>query len=464
MLVTDNNSEFFSPLSGKNGKIIESSIIYLYKKTYGDDFTWEEILDRKMVKAIISRVLQEIVWQDEYEENSLEKDRDKATYILDRLITCGWVVFEIDRGLSMRVFNFTKNGKKFAQMLYSLSDEDSVIVRQRNVRTTISSLEAYYKNRDPYDLIDAMTFSKHIVSDLTDNINDLKEEKNLLMQMAIEDVFEASGKFISFLEDDFSNNLAIKFGEDSATKHSLKMTELIDQLINEDDFKQREKKLIRLAPSYTSKDNPLEDILYAIEARFINACDKKLPQLKKEISTYIKRGDSIFRQTNSLILNKNRELNKLAKVINNIKENETKKELLTSIGSSLAHTQFKILDLSKIRIRKKHKKKDVGRYLQEEVQMSKKVYIKSQYEQQRHLAFNFSEEDIKSFINKYFEDRNEVSNNIFEIESVKDLLTALYATDIMFKGKKDYTFEFTGEKSKNIYFETDEYIIHKGGK
>ena len=202
MLVTEKNSDFFSPLSGKNGKIIESSIIYLYKKTYGDDFTWEEILDRKMVKAIISRVLQEIVWQDEYEENSLEKDRDKATYILDRLITCGWVVFEIDRGLSMRVFNFTKNGKKFAQMLYSLSDEDSVIVRQRNVRTTISSLEAYYKNRDPYDLIDAMTFSKHIVSDLTDNINDLKEEKNLLMQMAIEDVFEASGKFISFLEDD----------------------------------------------------------------------------------------------------------------------------------------------------------------------------------------------------------------------------------------------------------------------
>lgn len=464
MLVTENNSDFFSPLSGKNAKIIESSLISLYQKTYGDDFTSEEILDRKMVKGIISRILQEISWQEEIEENHLEKERDKATYILDRLISCGWVVFEIDRALSMRVFNFTKNGKKFAQMLYSLSDEDSVVVRQRNVRTTISSLEAYEKNKDPYDLIDAMTFSKHIVSDLTDNINDLKEEKNLLMKLAIEDISEASGKFISFLEDDFSKNLAVKFGEDSATKHSLKMTNIIDRLINDPEFKQREEKLIRLAPSYTNKENPLEDILYAIEARFTNACDKKLPQLKKEISTYVQRGGSIFRQTNSLILNKNRELHQLATQIKSVQENNKKKELLNAIGSSLRHTQFKILNLSKIRVHKKQTKEDKVSYLKEEAQMSKEVYIKSQYEQQRHLAFNFSQDDIRNYINQYLETRNEVSNNAFEIKNAKDLLVALYASDIMFKGKKEYTFEFTGERSKNIFFETDEYVIHKGGK
>ncbi|HHH20026.1 MAG TPA: hypothetical protein ENK86_05920 [Campylobacterales bacterium] len=63
MLVTENNSDFFSPLSGKNAKIIESSLISLYQKTYGDNFTSEEILDRKMVKGIISRILQEISWQ-----------------------------------------------------------------------------------------------------------------------------------------------------------------------------------------------------------------------------------------------------------------------------------------------------------------------------------------------------------------------------------------------------------------
>lgn len=463
-LVTQSNADFFSPLSGKNGNIIEASIIYLYQKTYGDDFTSEEILDRKMVKSIISRVLQDISWQDEYEENPMSKEWDKASYILERLIICGWIVFEMDRALSMKVFNFTKNGKKFAQMLYSLSDEDSVVTRQRNVRTTLASLEAYQNNQDPYDLIDAMTFSKYIVSDLTDNINDLKEAKNLLMKLAIEDVSQASGKFISFLEDDFSKNIAVKFGEDSATKHTLKMTEIIEQLMNASDFKQREEKLIRLAPSYANKENPLEDILYAIEARFTNACDKKLPQLKKEISTYIQRGGSIFRQTNSLVLNKNRELHQLATIIKSKREDNQKRELLSAIGSSLRYTQLKILNLSKIKIHKRQKKEDKVSFLQEESVISKELYIQTQYEQQKHLAFNFSQEDIRNFIDQYLATQNEVSNNAFEIKSIKDLLVALYATDIMFKDKDKYTFEFTKGKSKNIYFQTDEYIIHKGGQ
>ena len=47
MLITETNLDFFSPLSGKNGKVIEKVIISLYNTIYGDDFSSEEVLDRR---------------------------------------------------------------------------------------------------------------------------------------------------------------------------------------------------------------------------------------------------------------------------------------------------------------------------------------------------------------------------------------------------------------------------------
>lgn len=464
MLVTKSNLDFFSPLTGKNSQIVEESLISLYANTYGDDFSTEEVLARKIVRDIIYRVIQEIPWQEE-ENVSLENDKDKANYIIRRLDVCGWITFITDRGLSIRTFNFTKNGKKFAQMLYTLSDEDSVAIRQRNVRTTRASLEAYQKTSDPYDLMDAMTFSKHIVSDLTDNIHDLKEEKNELIRLAIEDISEASGKFISFLEDEFSTNLSVKFGEDSANRHRLAMLTTIGELLNLDEshFRYMEGKLLAFVPAYKDKENPLRNILYAIRDRLINACDSKLPQLKKEISTYIKRGEIIFRQTNTLVSNKNKDLIELAEILR-AKPYDEKKDLLHNIGNHLGYVQCKILNLSSIRIRTRQEKKSKISYVDEDVAMPKEVYIQSQFEQQRHLAFNFTQKDIRDFIENHFEMKSQISNNIFEMHEPKDVLISLYATDIMYKNKKEYTFKYTGNRSKNIYFETDEYIIEKGGE
>lgn len=321
------------------------------------------------------------------------------------------------------------------------------------------------KTSDPYDLMDAMTFSKHIVSDLTDNIHDLREEKNELIKLAIEDISEASGKFISFLEDEFSTNLSVKFGEDSANRHRIAMVKTIGELLNLDEkhFRHKEEKLLAFVPAYKGKENPLENILYAIRDRLINACERKLPQLKKEISTYIQRGEIIFRQTNTLVLNKNKELMQLAEILRTKSDNE-KKDLLHKIGNSLRFTQCKLLNLSSIRIRRRQEKKSKVSYMDVDVVIPKEVYIQSQFEQKRHLAFNFTQKDIHTFIEKHFEMDHQISNNLFEMHEPKDILIALYATDIMYKNKKEYTFTYTGNRSKNIYFETDEYIIEKGGE
>ncbi len=460
MLVTETNLDFFSPLSGKNGKVIEKVIISLYNTTYGDDFSSEEVLDRRTVVKIILRVMQEISWQDEDEEYSLDSDKEKSSYVVKRLSDTGWVEFITDRGSSIKTFNFTKNGKKMAQTLASMDDEENLNIRQRNVRSTRSLLESYQKSNDPYDLLDAMNFSKHIVSDLTDNINDLKEEKNLLMLLAIKDISQASGMFISFLEEKFTTDLAIKFGEDSANRHRLEIGRLVNELLDDPQLELREKKLIRLVPSYKKRENPLRNILYAIQDRLHNACDSKLPKLKNEITTYVKRGEIIFRQTNSLIFNKNKEVSQIAEVLKE-KSEVDKMELLNKIGEKLRYPNLRILDLSSVIVRKREKKEQVKTVLEENKVIPKEVYIQSQFEQKKHMALNFTQDEIEKFIDKHFEMNSQISNTLFKVSEPKDLLIALYSADIIYKSQNDFEFKATGERIENIYFESDEYIITK---
>lgn len=464
MLITQSNPDFFNALTGANSKIVEKSLISLYEALYGNDFITDETLDRKKARDIVYSVIQEIPWQKDDAQSFIEDDKEKANYIIRRLKDCGWIDFIMDRALLIKTFNFTKNGKKFAQTLYASSDEENILVRQRNVRATKASLESYQKSDDPADLIDAINFSKYIVSDLTDNINDLREEKNILMQLAMEDVKVAGGKFIDFVKDKFASDIAIKFGKDSANRYILDIEEIVKDL-SFDGLASRQKRLVAHFPMYRKNPNALKNILDAIDFRLKNACDTKLPQLKKEISTYIQRGTVIFRQTNSLFFNKNKEVLEIAKIIKDKKDAE-KLKLLEDIGKAVKYPNLVILNLSAVKVRRKSKKDETVSFLAPEITMPKEAYIKSNFEQKKHLLFSYSQKEIRAYIEKYFEESGSltITNNTFKISNPKELLIALYATDIMRQDKEKYEVTYTGNTCKNIYFETNEYIIRKKEK
>ncbi|UTJ05304.1 Wadjet anti-phage system protein JetA family protein [Arcobacter roscoffensis] len=461
MLTTQNNPDFFNVLTGANAHIVESSIIRLYSSLYGNDFIVDEVIGRKKARDIIYSVLQENPWQNDNSDTNFDNEKDKASYILRRLKDCGWIDFIMDRALLIKTFNFTKNGKKFAQTLYAASDEENISTRQRNVRATKASLESYKKSDDPADLIDAINFSKYIVSDLTDNINDVREEKNLLMKLAMEDVKVAGGKFIDFVKDKFASDIAVKFGKDSANRYILDIEDIVRDLSIEG-LDKRQKKLLAHFPMYKNNPNALKNILDAIDFRLKNACDTKLPLLKREVSSYVQRGTVIFRQTNSLFFNKNKEISEVAKIIKT-KNKEEKEKLLEDIGKAVKFPNLKILNLSNVKIRRKAKKNEIVSFLSPELTMPKEAYVKSTFEQQKHLAFSFSQKEIDEFLNKHFEeaDKTKISNNAFEINSVKDLLISLYASDIIKHDNEKFEVRYTKNRSKNIYFETDEYIITK---
>lgn len=459
MTITESNPSFFKPLSGKNGKIVEHSIVSLYGATFGDDFAVDDTISRDMVRNIISLVIQQIPWQED-EEASVQDDIQKANYVINKLVECGWIEFITDMSMAKKIFTFTRNGKKAAQFLYSVSHEDDRKIRQRNVRMTRASLESYEKTKDPEHLVDAIDASKHIVSDLMDNINDVREEKGHLVALARKSVEEAGEEFIDFFDRRFSSDIGVKFGEDSAIMHKLSITAVVNKLISSDELEMMEQKFIRSFPRYKKYQNPVRESLETIKSRLISACDSKLPQLKNEFYSYVKRGESILRKTNSLINNQNRDLERLACLL---KESDTEKRMsiLEAIGDQVNIVNLKVLNISNITLRKNIKREPVETYIEDPAPPTKEAYIQSQYELRKSASFSFTEEDRISYIKKYLDETGRISNASFEIGSPNELLSALFSTDVAYSRKDEYVISPQGRQTKNLYFTAEEFIIER---
>lgn len=458
-LITESNSDFFKPLTGKNGKIVERSLVSLYGATFGDDFAVDDTISRDMVRDIISVVIQQIPWQEE-EDMSVQDDVQKANYVINRLIECGWIEFITDMSIAKKIFSFTRNGKKAAQFLYSISNEDALQIRQRNVRITRASLESYSRTNDPEDLVDAIDASKHIVSDLMDNINDIREEKAHLVSLARKSVEEAGEEFIDFFDRRFSSDIAVKFGEDSAIMHKLAINESINRLLSNDNLDLMEQKFIRSFPRYKKYQNPVQSMLDAIRNRLVSACDSKLPHLKREVYSYVMRGESILRKTNSLVNNQNRDLEKLASLLKSASSTE-RLSLLDKIGSKINVVNLKVLNISNISLRKNSERELIETYISDPEPLTKEAYIQSQYELKKYASFSFTEDDRVEYMELYLKETGRASSLSFEVTTPKELLSALFLSDIAYTQRNKYLIFPQGKQTKNIYFESEEFIVER---
>lgn len=459
MLMTESNPEFFKPLAGKNGRIVEHALVHLYGATFGDDFVVDDAITREMVRDIVSVVLQQIPWQEE-EEASVEDDLQKANMIIAKLVECGWIEFVTDLSLAKKIFSFTRNGKKAAQFLYGVSHEGDRKIRQRNVRMTRAFLEAYARTSDPDDLADAIDASKHIVSDLMDNINDIREEKGHLVTLARNSINEAGEEFIDFFDRRFSSEIGVKFGEDSAVMHKLAINETIRQILSSAHFDTMEEKFIRGFPRYKTYEHPVREILEAIGNRLVSACDLKLPILKKEFYAYVLRGESILRKTNALINHQNRELETVASHLK-AASHEVRISMLEAIGSKMTTVHLSVLNISTISIRKNRVKSPAETYIEAQTPLSKEAYMLSRYEQKKYASFSITEEDRLSYMEQYLCETGRTSNASFEIDTPKALLSALFATDIAYAQSDSYTLSPQGKSTKNLFFETEEFVIER---
>lgn len=467
MYATVSNEHFFNALTGKNAELIERSLVALYGSSYGSDFAFNDEIDRNDARNIVISAIGKLNWHPEETDDTTKKDNDKATFLLAKLKRCGWIDFQLNRSKATKYFGFTKYGKKFSQILYSLQDDDIDLSRQRNVRQTKLSLEAYKEENDPQHLIDAANTSKEIISDLTDSINDVKELKNILILKAIESVDDAGENFIDFLNNKFANDVSIRLADDSVDKYQYDINMIIGEILTEDKsiFMKRTSAMNRgKYASFLEKNGSIKNILALINDRLINACETKLPTLRKEVQSYVSNGGNILKQTNSLIFNENKQLYKLAKII---KKSEDKERTLNEFANRILSPRLRVFDTNALKIKNKIKKERKDSYLEDGEKISLEGIFNSIYEKKLVEAFSYTEDEQINYVESLFaelKDKNVISSREFPVTDPKSMLLALYSIDYIASNPELYQIIKTEGIEENLYFDAEEYLIERKSK
>lgn len=455
------NESFFNALTGKNAELIERSLVALYDINYGNNTLYFDDMSREDVRQTIIRSIGELDWHDEDTDNKIKRDQDKATHIIAKLKTCGWIDFPPNRLKATRYFAFTKYGKKFSQLLYSLQDNDIDLSKQRNVRQTKFSLEAYKEERDPQHLIDAFNTSKDVISDLTDAINDIKELKNILMVMARESIDDAGENFLEFLSNRFRNDIANRFGEDSVERYQYDIKMIIDSILLESDEELEQRTLNLTKSSYVSfftKHESLERILGSINERILNACETKLPSLKNEVQSYISSGGRILKQTNALMLNENKSLYKFAKKIKE-SDKKTKQDLLLRFSKDISFPRLKIYSTNGIKIRNKAKRKHEDCFIGKKEELSLSILIDSIYHKKQIEAFSYSKDEQEKYIKAAFGKEKTIQSSELQINNAKDILLSLFSVDYLTKKSDLFEVEPLDEFDERPYYKAGKFKV-----
>lgn len=310
MLTTD-SPDFFKILNSVRKEISEAVLIRLYEEMYRD-VSVSSSFDRKFVRNIVV---------EEFNRNEnielLEGEDSKKTAISNFMFlleNTGWLSYKYDKIQMTTNTSFTVNGKKFAQALYELNSKN-ISTRLRNVRSTFNSLKAYESDRDSYDLLDAMSFSEYVISDLMEWINEINDARKQMHTKAMQSNRLAGEMYFDFLHKEFKS-IAINLTEDSAVKYSPKVSEIINNILDDDKLLEHLNKELKHRFTYfENKEYAVEDILDGIAKRIENASSSKLPEIYTAISQLTRNSEMLLRQANAISSHRDPNISKLANLI-----------------------------------------------------------------------------------------------------------------------------------------------------
>lgn len=461
---------FFSPLSGRYREVVGWSIKALYERLYSSNADFSYQLTREELKNVLLEAIQSNpVYRGGNEEGSFLDDKGevaKANHLISQLVDNGWIEKYMDPIDMQTAFRFTRTGKSFAETLYYVDHRD-IRTRQRNVRNTKNSLDAFIRDGDLYDLKDSQFFASRIISDIEDDIADLNEKKKKLLLFAGNDPSRAIEDFISYMEDSFKLDVGIRFAADSLERHRHDIDQLIEDIRNWDP--QRIENVNRKMKSggITSKADiePLNTVLDSIEVFVESAASRKTPELRNALESYVRRANLIIKQ--AILMSSQGANETLRSCVGKLKgfSTETSAYLLELLGSTLFRDKPRLIDPAAITIKKQRVKQEI---------ISKKREIIFTTEQLRQIAiekaqseaFITSIEQLRVMIAEHMGQESVLLSSDLPVLDAPSLMTLSHAIEvgsvsIPAKEGHMYTVEATGKRARNQYLEYDLFRIRK---
>jgi len=453
-MLTIDNPEFFKILNSVRKEIAEAVLVRLYEEMYRD-VSEGSSFDRKFIRDIVV---------EEFNRNGtvqlLEEEDSQKTVIsnfMSTLESTGWLSFKYDKIQMTTNISFTAYGKKFAQALYELNTKN-ISTRLRNVRSTFNSLKAYESGWDSYDLIDAMSSSEYVISDLMEWINEINDARKQMHTQAMESNRLAGEMYFDFLHKEFKS-IAINLTEDSAVKYSPKISEIINNILDNDiQLLHLNKELKLRFTHFENREYAVEDILEGISKRIENASNSKLPEIYTAISQLTRNSDMLLRQANAISSHRDPNISKLA---NLIKSSKQKDQEIDMFLTQLLVPKIELFDPERV-VLKEHKKRiSPITIVEEDIKISPQERRKKSLHKAFREAFGFTHKDVAIFIDKMLAmNEGETVNIQMDIENYKDLLMVLNASSVANK-LKEYEVIHTELPAENEYFSSNNIIIRR---
>lgn len=462
---------FFGPLTGRYREVVVWTIKTLYERLYSSNADFSYQLTRDELKSVVLEAIQvNPVYKNDADTNAFLDDKGeavKANFLIGQLAENGWIEKYMDPIDMQTAYRFTRTGKAFAETLF-YTDHKDVRTRQRNVRNTKNSLDAFVRDGDPYDLKDSQFFASRIISDIEDDIADLNEKKRQLMAIAGDDPSRAIDDFISYMEDSFKLDVGIRFAADSLERHRYDIAQLISEIRHWD--QQKISNINRqLSPANkqakASVDNPLYSALESIELFVESAALRKTPELRNALESYIRRANLTIKQ--AILMSSQGTNEVLRECVKKIKAASTPvgDKLLDRLGAALYRNKPGLINPTDISIKKQRAKLEI---------VSMKREIKFTSEQLRQIAvekalseaFAMSIEGVRDLIDAQMNRGNTLLSSDLSVVDAPSLIALSHVIEVgsvSLPPKNGYylTIEPVGKRARNDYLEYDQFRIRK---
>jgi len=167
MFFSDSREQFFRPLTSKYRAVVVECVQLLYLRLYSSMADYGHAIKREQLVEILQEAitrapeldLQEISDTEEFQ--AVRTDREKANWILNILVDNGWLEIQLDEVTMQSTYRFSRIGRLFTQPFVELTGA-SVRTRHRNTRNTRNALNAFLKDGEVHDLLDAFAVTSPV--------------------------------------------------------------------------------------------------------------------------------------------------------------------------------------------------------------------------------------------------------------------------------------------------------------
>lgn len=466
---SEQSLHFFRPLTGKYREKARACIHALYLRLNGPLADCAYHLNRQDVLDIFLHSLSQIPEFDDDDtgiEITIRTDAELAAALLKTFINNGWIErYQDDVGMRT-AFRFTPKGRVFAKGFVDVG-RDKVRANNRNTRNTRSALQSYLDKADPYDLVEADRFAQEVFNDFNESI----EEVDLMQQLQAQEICnelqleEITGDFFKYLEKKFMPSISKMLGEDSIKRYQAEIRTTIENLHNLPDLEKahREVELRQEFPIYLDMagDSIYIWLLNQIERRINNACEIKLPELRRALDSYTRRTQLVIRQLTRIYASQQQDVDRICRRLANLGQ-ENADRILTKASGALQLGTIKLINPYQIRppikIAKTLVNTTVVSRAERTIQEVQEIALKNALE----VAFSIEDKQLLNSILEKLQNNQSIRTRHFDINTVDDLFAAMHLAAI---GSIDHNLgvrfvvEKTGESVTNSYFNGHDFRI-----